>query len=228
MSTAFIALFLFGLALLIAPTVQPRDRGVDGQRAGGGVPERSRSGPTRCRASRRTCEQLPAVGSIEYWDKAATCDAFRRDCSRARRSSRRASTARRRSRPRCASTSPTRRSSTRSPPRSGARPTGATQEIQCTEPGVRDVSDYRELLDRLTAITRVLSIGVLSDRRDHACVGDRARREHLAHGHVRSTQGDRHHAARRRDELAHPSAVPDRGARRGRWSGRSRRSPRSS
>ena len=44
----------------------------------------------------------------------------------------------------------------------GCEADGATQEIQCTEPGVRDVSDYRDLLDRLTAITRVLSIGVLS------------------------------------------------------------------
>ena len=44
----------------------------------------------------------------------------------------------------------------------GCEADGTTQEIQCTEPGVRDVSDYRDLLDRLTAITRVLSIGVLS------------------------------------------------------------------
>ncbi len=35
-------------------------------------------------------------------------------------------------------------------------------EIVCTQPGVRNVADYRELLDRLVAITSVLSIGVLS------------------------------------------------------------------
>jgi cell division transport system permease protein len=35
-------------------------------------------------------------------------------------------------------------------------------ELACTEPGVQTVADYRDLLDRLTSITRLLSLGVLA------------------------------------------------------------------
>ena len=78
MSTAFIALFLFGLVAADRAGVQPGDRRVDGQRAGGGLPDRPRQarddrpapGP-RCRRSRRRW------GSIEYWDKAKHLRAVR-------------------------------------------------------------------------------------------------------------------------------------------------------
>ena len=34
------------------------------------------------------------------------------------------------------------------------------QHQECTEPGIRSVADYQKLLDRLNALTRVLSLGV--------------------------------------------------------------------
>jgi cell division transport system permease protein len=106
-------------------------------------------------------QELPAVGSIEYWDKAETCAAFDRlfedqevfqegvDCEKAIPTSLRINLA-----------DPSQFDQITAA--LGCEAGGTTQEIQCTEPGVRDVSDYRDLLDRLTAITRVLSIGVLS------------------------------------------------------------------
>ena len=162
MSTAFIALFLFGLALLIARQFNLVIEAWTGNVQVAVYLTDPVRDDTVVRIQTQAASSSPAVGSIEYWDKAETCAALRHSSSKASRSSRKASTARRRSRRRCASTWPTRRSSIRSRRRSAARPTARPQEIQCTEPGVRDVSDYRDLLDRLTAITRVLSIGVLS------------------------------------------------------------------
>lgn len=160
MSTAFIALFLFGLALLIA-----RQFNLVIEAWTGNVqvavyltdPVRDDT-VTRIQTK---LQELPAVGSIEYWDKDETCAAFDRlfenqevfqegvDCEKAIPTSLRINLA-----------DPSQFDQITAA--LGCEADGATQEIQCTEPGVRDVSDYRDLLDRLTSITRVLSIGVLS------------------------------------------------------------------
>jgi cell division transport system permease protein len=160
MSTAFIALFLFGLALLIA---RQFDLVIEAWTGNVQVavyltdPVRDDT-VTRIQTN---LQQLPAVGSIEYWDKTETCAAFDRlfesqevfqegvDCEKAIPTSLRINLA-----------DPSQFDQITAA--LGCEAGGATQDIQCTEPGVRDVSDYRELLDRLTAITRVLSIGVLS------------------------------------------------------------------
>jgi cell division transport system permease protein len=39
---------------------------------------------------------------------------------------------------------------------------GADGDLSCTAPGVESVADYRDLLGRLTSITRLLSLGVLA------------------------------------------------------------------
>ena len=39
---------------------------------------------------------------------------------------------------------------------------GADGKLNCTAPGVENVADYRDLLGRLTSITRLLSLGVLA------------------------------------------------------------------
>ena len=39
---------------------------------------------------------------------------------------------------------------------------GADGKLSCTAPGVENVADYRDLLGRLTSITRLLSLGVLA------------------------------------------------------------------
>lgn len=44
----------------------------------------------------------------------------------------------------------------------GCAPNEQTGRIECTQPGVREVRDYSDLLDRLTTINRVLSRGILS------------------------------------------------------------------
>ncbi|HEY5905198.1 MAG: cell division protein FtsX [Actinomycetota bacterium] len=160
MSTAFIALFLFGLALLIA-----RQFNLVIEAWTGNVQVAVYlTDPVRDDTVTRiqtTLQELPAVGSIEYWDKEETCAAFDRlfenqevfqegvDCEKAIPTSLRINLA-----------DPSQFDQITAA--LGCEADGTTQEIQCTEPGVRDVSDYRDLLDRLTAITRVLSIGVLS------------------------------------------------------------------
>ena len=153
MSTAFIALFLFGLALLIA-----RQFNLVIEAWTGNVqvavylsdPVRDDT-VTRIQAK---LQELPAVSSIEYWDKTETCAAFDRlfegqdvfqegvDCEKAIPTSLRINLA-----------DPSQFDQITAA--LGCEADGATQEIQCTEPGVRDVSDYRDLLDRLTAITRL-------------------------------------------------------------------------
>ena len=146
-------------------------------------------------------EQLDAVASIEYWDKAETCalpalfegqEVFREgvDCEKAIPTSLRINLA-----------DPSQFDQIG---RARLSTTGATEQIQCTEPGVRDVSDYRDLLDRLTTITRVLSIRVLSIAvimlaSAIALVANTLRMGMLP------AQGDRHHAASG-PRTKHPSA----------------------
>ena len=93
----------------------------------------------------------------------------------------------------------------------GCTTDAATGVTACVAPGVRKVNDFRELLDRLSTITRRAVVRDRVRRARDAGVGRRPGREHAADGDVRATQGDRDHAAGGGHELAHPRAVPDRG-----------------
>ena len=68
MSTAFIALFLFGLALLISPRVQPGDRGAHRQRRGRGVPHGPREPGDRRRSSPDTLHEASAPSATSTYE----------------------------------------------------------------------------------------------------------------------------------------------------------------
>jgi cell division transport system permease protein len=160
MSTAFIALFLFGLALLIARQFNLVIEAWTGN-VQVAVYLNDPARPETVERIQTKLQQLDAVGSIEYWDKVKTCEAFETlfegqqvfqegvNCEKAIPTSLRINLV-----------DPAQFDTITAS--LGCETDGTTQQIQCAEPGVRDVSDYRDLLDRLTAITRVLSIGVLS------------------------------------------------------------------
>lgn len=160
MSTAFIALFLFGLALLIARQFNLVIEAWTGN-VQVAVYLNDPARPETVERIQTKLQQLDAVGTIEYWDKVKTCEAFDKlfegqqvfqegvDCDKAIPTSLRINLV-----------DPAQFDTITAS--LGCEADGSSQQIQCAEPGVRDVSDYRDLLDRLTAITRVLSIGVLS------------------------------------------------------------------
>lgn len=160
MSTAFIALFLFGLALLIS-----REFNLVIQAWTGNVQVAVYlTDPAKPDTVARLQEQLaglPAVKSVDYWDKTKTCDQFRSlfanqptftenvDCEKVIPTSLRVTLS-----------DPARFDEVTASLR--CEPDPATGKIVCAAPGVKDVADYRQVLDRLVAITRVLSVGILS------------------------------------------------------------------
>lgn len=161
MSTAFIALFLFGLSLLIAREFNLVIESITGN-VQVAVYLTDPVNPDTIERVQTTLQELPAVaegGSIEYWDKAKTCEhaekvfeglpAFQEgvDCQ----------------------TLPTSfrinlGDSAEFSQVTAAMACVATAEgtVECTAPGVRGVSDFRAVLERLTTITRVLQAGVFS------------------------------------------------------------------
>ena len=161
MSTAFIALFLVGLALLIAREFNL----VIDQYTGNvqvAVYLTDPVDPTNVASLQSTLQQLPAVSTVTYEDKAAACDRFRRlfanqpaflenvDCN-AIPASLRVNL----KDPQLYAQIPAAMNCT------DVQQGQITQQV-CTAPGVKKVADFRELLDRLVTITRVLSVGVLS------------------------------------------------------------------
>ncbi|HET6714603.1 MAG TPA: permease-like cell division protein FtsX [Actinomycetota bacterium] len=157
-STAFIALFLFGLAWLIG---RQFDLVIDAWTGNVQVAVYL-SDPVQDDTVSRIqtkLSELPAVASIEYWDKDQTCshfdelfegqEAFQEgvDCEKSIPTSLRINLA-----------DPSQFDQIMAS--LGCEADATTDQIQCTEPGVRDVSDYRDLLERLSTITRVLSIVV--------------------------------------------------------------------
>ena len=83
------------------------------------------------------------------------------------------------------------------------------QHQECTEPGVRSVADDQSCSIGSTR-SRGCSHSASSGRRDHARLGDGLVANTLRMG-MFAREGDRHHAPRRCDELAHPRPVPHRG-----------------
>jgi cell division transport system permease protein len=160
MSTAFIALFLFGLALLIA---RQFDLVIDAWTGNVQVavylsdPVK----PDNVARLQADLEGLPAVSIVEFEDKDAACARFNKlfanqpvfleniECEEVIPASLRVN---------LADASQFEQVTALM----GCVPDPERDnQIVCTQPGVRNVADYRELLDRLVAITSVLSIGVL-------------------------------------------------------------------
>ncbi len=156
MSTAFIALFLFGLALLIT-----REFNLVIQAWTGNVQVAVYlNDPATPDTVTRLQDQLgglPAVKSVDYWDKQKTCDQFHSlfanqptftenvDCEKVIPTSLRVTLS----------------DTTRFDEVTSAlncRPDPATNQMVCAAAGVKDVADYREVLNRLNAITKVLKI----------------------------------------------------------------------
>ena len=207
--------------------VQPGDRRVDGQRPGRRLPQRPRERRHDRRCSRTKLEALPAVGERRRTRTrprrargAQELFANQPDLHREHR-------LRRQPVPRLVprERSPTRRSSTRSRRRWRASPTRPGSR-SCAPAGRRERRGLpRRCSTGSSAITTRAVVRDPVDRRSIMLASrGRAGREHAADGDVRPTQGDRHHASRGRDELAHPRAVPDRRAGRGLARRRARRS----
>ena len=158
MSTAFIALFLFGLALIIA-----RELNLVIEAYTGNVQVAVYlDDPVRVdsvTSLTKTLTALPAVAKVEFEDKAAACARFQKlfanqpsiidnvPCDVIPASLRVT----------LADTAQYQQITAAM----ACAPDQTTGQITCAQPGVRRVEDYRDLLDRLTAVTRVLSLGVL-------------------------------------------------------------------
>jgi cell division transport system permease protein len=162
MSTAFIALFLFGLSLLIARQFElvttSITKNVEVQ-----VYLTDPVNPDTVARLTTSLNDLAAVEHVEYWNKTRTCEEFTRlfenqpiflenvDCMEVIPTSLRIQLG----------------------------DIGRFEEItaamgcevvvddegdphqECTEPGVRSVADYQELLQRLESLRRILSFGVI-------------------------------------------------------------------
>jgi cell division transport system permease protein len=161
MSTAFIALFLFGLSLLIA-----REFELVTQTLTGNVEVQVYlTDPVNEETIGRLTEKLqnvPAVADVQYWDKKRSCEQFKKlfenqpvfienvDCMEVIPTSLRVKLGEVANFQQITAVLGC----------SIVVEDDGDQHQQCTEPGVRSVADYQKLLDRLDALTRVLSLGV--------------------------------------------------------------------
>ena len=159
-STAFIALFLFGLALLIRREIALVIEQITGN-VQVAVYLEDTVHPDTITQLQSTLENLPAVGvgNVYYEDKEATCarakEVFAANptiienvpCSAYPTSLRVTLNDTSQYQQITASL--------------GCEPDD-TGKISCAEPGVREVVDYRAILDRLSAITTTLSVGLFA------------------------------------------------------------------
>ena len=161
MSTAFIALFLFGLSLLIAREFALVTRVLTGNVEVQVYLTDPVSTDTVGRLTTKL-QQVPAVANVAYWNKERSCEEFARlfegqtvflenvDCMKVIPTSLRVKLSKVTNFEQItASLGCTIK----------VEPDG-DQHQECTEPGVRSVADYQKLLDRLDSLTRVLSLGV--------------------------------------------------------------------
>lgn len=159
MSTAFIALFLFGLALLISRQFNLVTSALTGN-VEVAVYLTDPVNPDTVARLTTQLQSLDAVGSVTYEDKSAACErakelfqgqpAFDENVP-------------------CSVYPASLRVKLKDTSRfdeieaaMGCAPDPSTGAITCKAPGVRSVSDYSALLERLTTITRVLSFGILA------------------------------------------------------------------
>jgi cell division transport system permease protein len=157
-STAFIALFLFGLALLIRKEIALVIEGITGNvQVAVYVDDTAAEHPETIAHLQQLLQELPAVDTVTYEDKEATCERAQRvfaanptiienvPCSKYPTSLR-------------VTLSDT--SQYEQITAALACEPDATGELQCAEPGVLEVRDFRDVLDRLSAITTALSTGL--------------------------------------------------------------------
>jgi cell division transport system permease protein len=161
MSTSFIALFLFGLSLLIAREFALVTRVLTGNVE---VQVYLTDPATESTVARltQTLQRVPAVASVEFWDKERSCEQFEIlfanqpvflenvDCMKVIPTSLRVN---------LSEVTDFRQITAALGCEIVTEPDG-DQHQQCLEPGVRSVADYQKLLDRLDALTRVLSLSV--------------------------------------------------------------------
>jgi cell division transport system permease protein len=163
MSTAFIALFLFGLSLLIAREFElvttSITKNVEVQ-----VYLTDPVNPDTVGRLTDKLQTLPAVEEVQYWDKERTCAEFQELFSNQRVFIENVN---------CREVIPTSL-------RIQLADIGRFEQItalmgcevvvddegdahqQCSEPGVRSVADYQELLERLESLRRIFSLGVIA------------------------------------------------------------------
>jgi cell division transport system permease protein len=159
MSTAFIALFLFGLSMLIAREFSlVKDAWTGNVQVAVYLNDPAK--PETIARIDQTLRPLDAVATLEYWDKTRTCEQYEKLFAGQTAFQEGVN---------CEEAIPTSFRINLTDPSRYAEITAALScvpddqgRIQCTEPGVRNVSDYRRLLDRLTTITRVLQVGVMA------------------------------------------------------------------
>lgn len=162
MSTAFIALFLFGLSLLIAREFELVRRATTGN-VEVQVYLTDPVNPGEVARLTDKLQDVPAVGHIEFWDKARSCQQFRELFANNRVYLENFD---------CLKRIPTSLRIKLSDIGGFDQITAVLgcevitepdgdQHQQCAEPGIRSVADYKELLDRLDSLTRILSFGVL-------------------------------------------------------------------
>jgi cell division transport system permease protein len=157
-STAFIALFLFGLALLIRKEIALVIEQITGNvQVAVYVDDTAAAHPETITHLTSMLQELPAVATVTYEDKQATCARAREVFA---------------ANPTIIENVPC--SAYPTSLRVNLRDTSQYQQItaslacepddtgkmQCAEPGVLEVRDYRDVLDRLSAITNALSIGL--------------------------------------------------------------------
>ena len=159
MSTAFIALFLFGLAFLISREFHLVIEAWTGN-VQVAVYLQDPANPDTVARIQDKLTGLGATKSVEYWDKTKTCEQFKKLFANQPTFTENVN---------CQAVIPTSFRVTLADPTQyeqitaalACAPDPATNKIACQEAGVQNVADYRQVLDRLNAITRVLGIGIL-------------------------------------------------------------------
>jgi cell division transport system permease protein len=158
MSTAFIALFLFGLSLLIARQIDLLVEAITGNVEVTVYLTDPVKNETRIRLT-ETLQELPAVESVEYESKEEAYERFLQlfagqptvienadpDAIPASLRVKLADTAQ----------------YEQVPAALGCTTDEVTGETQCTAPGVREVHDYRDVIEKLNTLTNVLTWSVL-------------------------------------------------------------------
>jgi cell division transport system permease protein len=157
-STAFIALFLFGLALLIRREISLVIEGITGN-VQVAVYLSDTAHPDTIVHLQDTLTQLPAVDTVTYEDKEATCarakEVFAANPTIIENVP-------------CSAYPTSLRVTLRDTSQYGqitaalACEPDDTGKMACAEPGVLEVRDFRDVLDRLSAITTALSVGLFA------------------------------------------------------------------
>jgi len=157
-STAFIALFLFGLAVLIRREISLVIEGITGN-VQVAVYLSDTAHPDTIVHLQDTLTQLPAVDTVTYEDKEATCarakEVFAANPTIIENVP-------------CSAYPTSLRVTLRDTSQYGqitaalACEPDDTGKMACAEPGVLEVRDFRDVLDRLSAITTALSVGLFA------------------------------------------------------------------